>query len=369
MRRWPGDVGTRRGTHRCLLVSLALVAVGLPAVAAAPGATSSSNALRGVQASSCTGDAGRAFVESLRVELSRFEPVVEVWVAAQAPVHEATGGSVRIEDCRLEEGELVVSIRGPSAEDGGGIPPNRQVIELDDVELVARPRMAAVAVAELIASRALWAQEPEPAQAPSSPRPVQARVRPEPSEAQPARQAKPRLNPSPRNVEGTDLVRIGVHAHAGLFSEQENLVYGFSLGADINLAPRIRVVTSATYAETERESTYGLATLSWWGGGVGPDLLLVRSPELRVGARLSIARVSAMGQSVIGVAEPTQRGTVILGSGVLQVHFPLGGPWWVQTGLELGSAPKGIEFTAGGHSTLSISGLFTRWNAGVAVAF
>jgi len=264
-----------------------------------------------------------AFLEALRVELAADEL--------------ATSPPARLTLCDIAAGHVQVVRSGKTTH-----------IDVSDVPELARPRTAAVAVAETLR---WWTDQPQgEADAPGEQLPRSPSGEPNASRA-------PAVAPEELGPFGVDL---GLRAMA--LGPERTLFWGAAVHGFFRPHRWFRATLGAGYLTSSADSELGSLRVHVLDASGALDVTLARThPEpFPVEARLGIGAewldVTAVAKSDYGFDEPHSHAWALLADGHVAVAMPLQRVWFLSFNLAAVKDLRGVVLQAGGEDVVSLYG-------------
>ncbi len=318
-----------------LLWVAALVSVTQPGLAAEPEAQ-----VRYIDLTACsTSAAGRSLIHATEVETSAAAHEVGITDSNRT-------AELVITTCDIASGSLGVKLLLSNGEQ------TDHSLTLRDVPLVARPRMAAVALVE-------WARAYRQTPDESGLERTVERNAPSEQSREEAELSPPDATPPQNTVDSP-----------GNFANYAELGFGFQvlgwpalaaprldLGLETSIYKRLRGSIAARGAGSSQQSRLGNVAFYWWGGEVAVGAAIDTFARLSVWGVLALDQVRARGDNIYGIEGTTVTGALITSSLRLKARLPISRQWFLGLALDGGVILSGVEFTAGGENFSSLTGL------------
>jgi hypothetical protein len=221
-------------------------------------------------------------------------------------------------------------------------------IDVSDVPELARPRTAAVAVAETLR---WWTDQPE-----GEARTAGTRVSSPPS-AEPDASTAPAPTPEKLAPFGADL---GLRAMA--LGPQRSLFWGVSAHGFYRPQRWFRASVGASYLTSSADSTLGSLRVHVLGASAALDATFARTHpqpfpvEARLGIGAEWLDVTAVARSDYGYDEPHSHAWALLADGHVAVATPLQRVWFLSFTLAAVRDLRGLVLQAGGEDIISLYG-------------
>lgn len=318
------------------------------------------------------GEEARVFLAALRVELAVL-PVRVATLGRDATLDMGHAGAaepddvVHLSECQIRDGYVALTLGEETVS-----------IDVTDVPPLARPRTAAVAVAETV--RVLFerpgqvtsAVHTTPTQAPTdepSPASVDTSATP-PKEPLPSLERSDAPPPTQAADEATLPWEAGAALRVALLGPQQTVAWGATLSTGFRVSSRMRVELRTGYLTAGDEFAAGQARLHAAPVGMAAELTLGDAtqgarPEVRLGAGIEALPVWVVVDSAYGFDEPAVFAFALWLDVRAAVVFELASEWTMSTGMIAAKDLQGVRLRATGEDGFSLYGLGLGFQSGV----
>jgi hypothetical protein len=288
-----------------------------------------------------TQPAAEQFRTALGIELSALDAAI----ALDAATLHSELRRLRITRCAIDEGVLEVSLTTPDQPQD-----ERRTLDLRDVPEPARPRVAAIAVAEMVRA---W---------PPAVTPVVQAVLPTPL---PRVGVRERSHPE---LAAQRQSEFALAARAVAVGTGPTLLYGADASFSRPLGSWLRVGVATSYQRANFDGVIGTAILNAFGGEFSLAVPLNESASAELCPFISGTYLRASAQSAIGLPEATDTAWIASAGLSAQLHSALGSRFGLLTSFGIGHTLRGALFRAGNELGFGVQGALLQARVGFTFA-